>query len=194
MHTMKMGYGVFRQAVAGAALMLASAAQALPVTVSAGSPQAFNFDLTGQTPAPPYPTMNIRVEGDGFATGDVYLLQVFSALDLGGTLVYTAGPIVGNDCCSGNLVFEYGLSQVNWPGLEDGLFSVRLSAPTGSYQIDVLAATGTDANDQQTSRVTGVPVTGSVPEPGTASLGVLALIALAAGAWRRRRVRPTAAT
>ena len=47
------------------AALLASRAQAAPITVSAGDFLTFNFDLSGETPAPPYALAGMTTNASG---------------------------------------------------------------------------------------------------------------------------------
>ena len=45
-------------------MFVASGAQAAPIVVSAGDFVTFNFDLTGETPPPPYSLVGINTQLD----------------------------------------------------------------------------------------------------------------------------------
>lgn len=185
----------FRLLVSGAVLALSASAFAFPVTVSVGSPQAFNFDLTGQTPAPPYTGVGINSQGGDHDLGEFFIIEIFDDLDLGGSLVRTFGPFDGNNN-GGGLGF---LVLAGAPGLSDGLFSARLSTTAGAYRLDSVQAYGQlivtpPFGALDTPFVSGVPVSVNVPEPGSAALVVLALAALGGTARRLKRQPAAAAT
>ena len=58
---------------------------AAPITVSPGDTLLWNFDLSGQTPAPPYEAGIFRTRPTGFDFDDVGQWQFFEDLDGGGS-------------------------------------------------------------------------------------------------------------
>ncbi len=153
----------------------AAAADASPITVSAGQTVIFNFDFAaeGVVPPPLYPVMEFFANVD-LSTDDASdngTLKVFTDLNGGGIVAASAtGSGVDLSTSTNNL------------GLTDGIFSATLTMTAGSITLDPYAF-GADAN--LTPLTPHVSALQPVPEPATLTLlgGGLAATAL------RRRFR-----
>ena len=84
----------------GAALLSFGAiapASALPVTLDAGSSVMFNFDFTGQSPAPPYAQVNVFLDVAGFDSGESLSFTAFNGLNGTGGAAFSlpaSGPLI----------------------------------------------------------------------------------------------------
>ena len=143
----------------------------------------FNFDFTGQTPAPPYGGVGFTFSGlSSPSSDDKVAFDVFSGSSGSGTLVCSRGllkPLVGDawgdtgSGCSG-------------AALPDGIFSLQFYVTSGDVDFaGTVSAFGYTDGVGQTSPVLGILATNnSVPEPE--GLGLVGL-GLAALAFSRRR-------
>jgi len=178
----------FSAAVAVAVLM-ASRAYAAPVTVSAGDFLTFNFDLRGETPAPPYAlaSMITNVSGLDFAPPpcggpgglcdllDIGEWRFWTELNGTGSLFQTAAV---------------NLATLFHSEMTDGVFSATLQMTEGSIVVDPVACgIARIAPDGERTPGCGPPEPPpSVPEPSALSL--LASAGAVAMLRRLRRVPP----
>jgi hypothetical protein len=164
-----------RYAIAVIATMFATANSAQAFTLHQGESITFNADFTGASPPPPYlGSVSLQYVFSGGDAGEQFAADIFADLNAAGTLLGTLNNVVGT---LGNITSFS-------PDLLDGVFSIRLTAAQGDFNID-------DAwFEARNSRSGGpadlvIPVTiAAVSEPTTLVLFGTAL-ALAA----RRRLR-----
>jgi hypothetical protein len=168
-------------------VLLAPAAQATPITVSAGDFVVFNFDLTNENPPPPYlrAGMDVQLSGLDFETppcsGPDNMCQ---PLDQGEWKLWTEpdGTGINFDVFPG-----VNLNSVwNWPEMNDGVFSATLQVTAGSITVDPIAC-GIAPDGTGTSACPRVPPP-PAPEPATVTLMASAAVA----AILRRRLSRSA--
>jgi hypothetical protein len=152
-------------------------AQATPLPTTQATEAVFNFNFTGQTPAPPYSGMGITLIFNGSFASPVNF-DLFGGLN---------GQ---NFLSSGTVTWPGTLTAISFtlpsdPAVLDGVFSIGLydpSAPT----IDLNAVVAQNIGPQLTPPVFGTPADGqaTVPEPGTLLMLGSGLVGLG---WSRRR-------
>jgi len=159
-------------------LWLAAVSPAQAILLNTGDSVVFNFDVTaGAPPPPPYINVQTNFFFSGFDGGEHATVEIFGDLDALGLNEISFsldGPIT-------SIGIGFGVA-----GTEDGVFSARLVADQGPFEIDMAEAFGyvlIEGVYQLTSPVPGT-ISGA-PEP--ASLALLGIGALAAAAMRRRR-------
>ncbi|MCL4744045.1 MAG: PEP-CTERM sorting domain-containing protein [Burkholderiaceae bacterium] len=147
------------------------------VVVTAGDTAIVNFDLTGLTPPPPYPTVEFRLNATDFDPGDNYLLRFFGDPDATGSVVpIDYAPPTGV------------ISFVSVPFISDGIFSVRLTISAGEFSIEPDARGDLGPDDDPTAWSNGVVTRAPIPAPASLPLLGLGLACLAV-ALRRRQAR-----
>jgi hypothetical protein len=151
-----------------AVALLAGPTAANAVPVSAGDTVVWNFDLTGQTPAPPFTSVEFFSKSIGFDFTQMGSWEFFSDLDTAGTRFQTDS--LGLISAGSNLSL--------WT---DGIFSVRLTMISGNnFSVDPCVILNRVSNGPCVSGL----VAASVPEPGTLALLGLGLLGL--GMSRRK--------
>ncbi|HEV8393096.1 MAG TPA: PEP-CTERM sorting domain-containing protein [Vicinamibacterales bacterium] len=162
------------------AALFASRADAAPITVSAGDFLTFNFDLSGETPAPPYLRAGVNLNRSGLDFEpppcdvceplDVAVWKFWTELDGNGTLFLVHNATLA--------------SAWNFLEMQDGVFSATLQMFEGSIVVDPIAC-GIAADESRTSGCSPFEPP-QVPEPAT-----VGLLAIGAGTLvaRRRRTR-----
>jgi len=173
------------RAMLALALILPAAAQATPVTILSGQTMVFNVDLTGSTPAPPYTFIEFTL-GIDLAASDATdgLFLEFAELD-------------GNELRGGFATSVEGLAGIDFfsdhAEFVDGLFSFSMQAIGGNVTMDPKAngLLRTERGDIRTDFFEPVGILidstgpGTVPEPSTVALVLLAAAAMAARGHRR---------
>jgi len=163
-------------AVFAAALSFAFfAGSASAITLNTGESAIYNFDLTGQTPAPPYNFVFINLHFGGVGSPPA-VFDVFDGLNATGALAInnTGGFAVNHTEITSNAL------------IADGIFSVKINA---SGLVDVLSLSA-DAQ-RAADFVSGLPGELATPLPAAlplfaGGLGVIGLLA------RRRKQRGAA--
>jgi hypothetical protein len=151
-----------RLAVSSAAIGFVAAFAAGPsmpaaVNLSKGQSALFNFDFTAVAPAPSYEVLYFVWQWRD-NTSDKAQTDYFGALN-GSSLLYSD--------YNGPDVFAVAVAwfDPNYPGLRDGLFSVRITSTLGTFSVDPYAY-GLKGWVDETPHVYGVHVPGSSPPPG----------------------------
>ena len=169
-----------------AVVLIGSQAHAAPITVFPGDFLTFNFDLTGETPAPPYTlaSMMTHVSGLDFApppcSGPGGLCEL---LDIAVWSLWTELNGTGTLFASGaaNLEAQYHTEMT------DGVFSATLQMTAGSITVNPVACGIARIPDgERTPDCIPAPPPPPAPEPAAISLLVSA--AVAAVLCRRSRV------
>jgi hypothetical protein len=168
--------------VYGAALVVLSLAAVSPaqaILLNTGDSVVFNFDVTaGAPPPPPYIDVQTNFFFSGFDAGEHATVEIFGDLDALGPIVVLSFPLDGP-------VTSVGIGFGD-PSTEDGVFSARLVADQGPFDVDAAEALGFVLVEDVFQFTSFVPGTISgAPEP--ASLALIGIGALAAAAMRRRR-------
>jgi hypothetical protein len=151
---------------------VAREAKAAPITLTAGQSMVFNFDLSGETPPPPF-----------------QFIDLFTQISFSGSLSFSLTAFAGFDATGGLLTPVSGSGLPNsarFGADSDGLFSALFSVSLGTMSIDPLAR-GIDFNGVETSSVVPVPESASpllLLGSGLLTLGVLH--------WRQRASRADA--
>ena len=168
-------------------VLAALRAQAAPITVSAGEFVIFNFDLTGETPPPPYASVGLDVQLDDLEFEPPPCSGADGAcepLDKGEWKLWTEVGGAGLNFFTFpavNLNAVWNLSEMN-----DGVFSATLRITEGSVTVDPIVC-------GKTPDGTGTPACPQVSPPPVPEPSVLSLLASAAVARRYRRRREGAA-
>jgi len=175
------------RAMLALALILPAAAQAAPVTILSGQTMLFGIDMTGAIPAAPYTGIEANF-GIDLATSDATLaqFQLFDGID--GTEVVS---VVGTATVAGLATGIVNFNPID--GIVDGLFSFTVKALDGDLTMDakVQGVLVTTRGELRTDFIEAVghlvdsTSPGTVPEPSTAALVLLAAAAMAARGGRR---------
>jgi hypothetical protein len=163
-------------AVAAIVTMLDASNSVQAFTLHQGESVTLNADFTGASPPPPYLGAVILqfVFSDG-DPGDRFQADVFGGLNAAGTLVATLENLgVG----PGGNITSFA------PDLLDGVFSIRLSALLGDFNVDDAWFEARNSPFGGPPDVTIPVAIAAVPEP--ASLALFGTV-LGIAAWRSRR-------
>jgi hypothetical protein len=159
------------------ALLLAWPLAAPAYTINTGESLLFNFDMTGETPAPPYSSISFQHPNNSLPCCLDVRTTVYGELDGVGLL----------DSFTGLLVAVFGPPLIGEMG--DGRFSLRLEwLGPQSFSFDGVDAMGFVPQSSATRWVPGVLAQASVPEPGSGALLLGAVLALGAARTLRRRL------
>ena len=139
----------------------------------------FNWDLTAESPAPPYVFVQGEFSLSDVALGSMVQFDFYAEPDAGGAPV-----------CSDSLIASMGAGSYGWvpvclaPSVLDGVFSVTFYATAGTARMEMAGIRGFvgEAITDSTELVSGTLST--VPEP--ASPGLMALAAAGGLAISRR--------
>jgi hypothetical protein len=169
-------------AVAVLATLFAPPVQAAPITVSAGDFITFNFDLSGETPAPPYVIAGVDLRRSGLdfepppcgicSPLDIGEWKFWTELDGQGSVFLTHDATLGG---------AWNFAEM----LDDGVFSATLEMFEGEIVVDPVAC-GVAADG---ARTPGCPAGPLPPAPEPAAVTLLAIGAAAAIAGRRKARR-----
>jgi len=187
---------LFHHAALVLTLALPAVAQAGPVTVQSGQTMLFNVDMTGLTPAPPFSqmTLDFNVDQAGSGADAVAAVTFFGELDAGG---FSSGlnivPVLDFD----TFAFTLGGTLLN-----DGLYSFTVSASGGALSFDprvqglILTPRGPVFTEflELSGTLVDDGASGSVLEPSTLALVLLAALPLLATRRKPRLAPALAAT
>jgi len=153
-------------AIVALAVLLATPAYSAPIVVSAGDFLTFNFDLSGETPAPPYVIagVDLRMTGLDFEPPpcgafcnplDVGEWRFWTELDGTGSLFLVHDATLGG---------AWNFAEM----LDDGVFSATLEMFDGEISVDPVAC-GVAADGARTPGCPAGPLP-PAPEPAMVSL------------------------
>src|SRR5262245_35694085 len=143
------------------------------ITLNSGDAVVYNFDFTGQTPAPPYSLLQVCVFFSGVTpVASTIQIDTLAGLNATGGTFFTLGPL-----------FVPTGSTITF-GDNDGIFSVRFTAVAGlPFDIDSVLAEARNSIGQLTT-LQGELVT---PLPAALPLFAGGLGALGLLGWRRKK-------
>ena len=124
----------------------------------------------------PYTGVSIIANLTGFTIGDALVFDVFNGLNGTGGVDFFLGPVSCALCGNGMLQITIMYNSLASADVLDGVFSVGFRLGSGAMDLTSVIATATNAAGASLT-LPGTPV--SVPEPGTMSLVLLALAAMA---------------
>ena len=154
-------------AVALFAALVAAPTQAAPITVSAGDFLTFNFDLSGETPAPPYVIAGVDLRMTGLDLEPPPCGAFCNPLDVGewkfwSELDGTGSVFLVHDATLGG---AWNFAEM----LDDGVFSATLEMFDGEIAVDPVAC-GVADDGARTPGCPAGPLPPPAPEPATISL------------------------
>jgi len=154
-------------------VLLAGVSPVYAIPLNAGDSVVYNFDFTGASPPPPYTGVQASIF---FSPGPFDIDLVFlDGLDGTGSSSISLSHVVGND--------NIGVG-VGEPGLNDGVFSIRITANV-PLELTSVAGIGFALDGS----LGFIDATLSTPAPEPATLALVGFGLLAAATIRRRRNR-----
>ena len=169
---------LFASALASAALLLAASGQpASAITLNVGESAVYNFDFTGNTPAPPYQTVNINFVVSGGPPTGMATFDLFDGLNATGTLLSHIPPVTV-------ALGAIHLVNANSAGFIDGIFSVRINSFNATFDVVSASADAFTVTGALTS-VDGTLAT--TPLPAALPLFAGGIGAMSVFAWKRKR-------